>query len=86
MYKACFLDKLDFPSREPAVGSALHIDHWHIPAEPFQTLPQRICRTLQPDGCGKTYNEKLGESLGKAGKKRKRDVASEECTSALKRI
>jgi hypothetical protein len=83
--KASFLDRLDFPSQEPAVGSGLDIDHWHIPAEPFQTLPQRVCQTLKPHGYGKTHLKNLGESLGNAGKKRKRDVASDGRTSTLRR-
>ncbi|KAK4130232.1 hypothetical protein BT67DRAFT_445867 [Trichocladium antarcticum] len=83
--KASFLDRLDFPSQNPAVSSGLDIDHWHIPAEPFQTLPQRVCQTLKPDGYRKTHLKNLSESLGKAGKKRKRDVASDRRTSTLKR-
>ena len=77
--QASFLDKLDFPSQEPAAGAGLDIDHWHIPAEPFQTLPRRVCQALMRlDGDGKTHVGNLGESSGKVGKKRKRDVASDE--------
>ncbi|KAH6630548.1 hypothetical protein B0J18DRAFT_421475 [Chaetomium sp. MPI-SDFR-AT-0129] len=75
--QASFLDKLDFPNQEPTVGSGLDIDHWHIPAEPFQTLPQRVCQALRPDGYGKTHVRNLEESSGKTGKKRKMDVASD---------
>lgn len=80
--QASFLDKLEFPSQEPAVGLGLDVDHWHIPAEPFQTLPRRVCQALRPDGYGKTHVGSLGEASGKAGKKRERDVASDERTSA----
>ncbi|KAH6847570.1 hypothetical protein B0I37DRAFT_375367 [Chaetomium sp. MPI-CAGE-AT-0009] len=78
--QASFLDKLDFPSREPAVSSGLDIDHWHIPAKPSQTLPQRVCQTLRLDGSVKTHVGNLGEPSSKAGKKRKRDIASDERT------
>jgi hypothetical protein len=83
--QASFLDKLDFPSQEPAVGSSLDIDHWHIPAEPFQTLSQRVCQALRLNGYGKAHIRNHGESSVKAGKKRKRDVASDERTPTLKR-
>jgi hypothetical protein len=48
-------------------------------------LPQRVCQTLKPHGYGKTHLKNLGESLGNAGKKRKRDVASDGRTSTLRR-
>lgn len=83
--QASFLNKLDFPSQEPAVGSSLDIDHWYIPAKPFQTLSQRVCQALRLNGYGKAHIRNLSESSVKAGKKRKRDIASDERTPTLKR-
>ena len=72
--RACFLDKLDFPSKEPRVNSGLDIHHWHIPAEPFQTLPQRLCRTLTLYCCGETHDARgRGDFRGMTGKNRKRE-------------
>ena len=96
--QASFLDRFDFPSQEPAVASSLDIDHWHIPAKPFQTLSERVCQALRPEGYGKTHGRNreghetkrsgLGEPSSKAGKKRKSHVASDERnerTSTLER-
>ena len=93
--QAAFLDRLDFPSQEPAVGSGLDIDHWHIPGEPFQTLPERVCQALRPEGYGKTHGRKRegheakgsgdDERSGEPGRKREREVASDEGMKTPKR-
>lgn len=44
--QAAFLDKLDFPDKEPAVNSGLDIYHRQISTLPLQTLPRRLCRML----------------------------------------
>ncbi|KAK3363790.1 hypothetical protein B0T25DRAFT_528461 [Lasiosphaeria hispida] len=91
VYVACvqarFLDKLDFPSREPAVDSGLDIDHWRIAAEPFQTLPYRVSRVLRPGHYQGTHTGSLGEAWGRAREKRKQegDGTLDEHGSATKK-
>jgi hypothetical protein len=74
--RTLFLDKLDFPGEEPVVNSGLDICHWHIPAEPFQTLPQRLCRALTLHCCGETHDSRVpGDSCETSTRsKRKRDM------------
>jgi hypothetical protein len=84
--RACFLDKLDFPGEEPLVNSSLDIYHWHVPAEPFQTLPQRLCQALTIHCCRETYDSRtLGDSCESTGRKRKRDIDSDHRTPTLRK-
>lgn len=68
-----FLQKLDFLGLEPAADSGLDITHWHVPAEPFQTLSYRVYRALGL--LDRSHGEMLAQDLCQpiAGSKRKRD-------------
>ncbi len=93
--QAAFLDRFDFSKQQPAVDSGLDIDYWHIPHEPLQTLPDRFCQALRPEGYGKTHGRKregheakgsgADEHSGEAGQKREREVAWDEGAQTLKR-
>jgi len=83
--QARFLDKLDFPSQEPAVDSGLDIGHWHIAAEPFRTLPHRLCRALRPGRYQETHAGNLSESWARATRKRKQGGASDKRRYTAKR-
>ncbi|KAK3290152.1 uncharacterized protein B0H64DRAFT_427898 [Chaetomium fimeti] len=71
--QASFLDKLDFPHKEPAVNSGLDIYHRQIPTLPFQTFPRRLRRALTLDFCGETKGAVgTGGLRRRIGKKRVR--------------
>lgn len=76
--RACFLDKLDFPGQEPPINSGLDIYHWHIAAEPFPTLAQRLSRALRLGYYGGAQDaESTSDIRERLGQKRKRDVDSD---------
>ncbi|KAL2173628.1 uncharacterized protein P884DRAFT_273000 [Thermothelomyces heterothallicus CBS 202.75] len=45
--RPAFLDKLDFPTREPAPDSGLDVEYWQVPAKPYKTLAHRLARRLE---------------------------------------